>query len=441
MLSSCFASIEVSDGLYAVYNTLIGDPVYVSADEYSKLINANPFSKVENDILIRKGIYVLNKQVDLCRINYIRKKVRRKAQTINFVMLMMSDFCNLSCDYCIEKQYNNANKGTCMTRDVVDAFFDMIFSGKIKLSSDVEFVLYGGEPLLNVGVIRYFLNLREKYLPKSRCSIVTNAVLLNKDIIEMFYKYNVVIGISIDGPKVITDFHRKYKKRENEKSVFEDVQKVIPILQGSNVEWGMSITITDELIDHKKTLYEWLVTAKPVAVSFNMLKMSFDSSEKQTAIEYYQNAAEFMIEAHLKLQELNIKEIYITRKIRYFLAHHPVISDCAAASLNQITVNTNGDLYSCQCYMKDFNCFGNVFNHETFAIPSECKKIFEHLPIFKESCIKCKALPVCGGGCLVQGREFFCNSQCLDQAYCEYAQSIAKWIYKYLYDSIDKDMP
>lgn len=431
MLSSCVTSIKVDDDVYAVYNSLVGDPVYVSSEEYAQLIAAQSFPEMD-EVLIKKGIYVLDRQADLRLVNFVRNKVQSKAGTINFVIMMMADFCNLSCDYCIEKQYDII-KGICMSKNVIDAFWEMVSSEAIKLSPDVEFIFYGGEPLLNLEGIRHFLNLQERNLPGSRCSIVTNAVLLNKEIIDFLCEHNVSIGISVDGPKDITDSHRKYKK--SDRSVFDDVQKSIHYLQMSNADWGLSITITDELINRKSAFYMWLNQIKPVAVAFNLLKLSFDASEAQTAIEYYKRAADFMIESHTKLLDMNITERDITRKIGYFLEHQPVVSDCAAASLNQLTINANGDIHSCQCRMHKSNCFGSVFDPTSFAVPFECQEMCDNLPIYKESCLKCNALPICGGGCLVQGKTLYNNIQYLDHGYCEYAKAIAEWIYKRLYDS------
>lgn len=433
MLSKCFASIPIKHNMYAVYNTLLADPIFVSSDEYAEILSGEVSQKF-NEILVKKGVFVSDVQEDIHRINYVRSKSQSRIGTNNFVILIMADFCNLSCDYCIEKQYNNVYKGNCMKKDVIDSFFDMVSSRLINLTPDVEFVLYGGEPLLNLEGIEYFLERRSNLLPQSKCSIVTNAVLLNKDIINLFKRKNVSIGISIDGPKEVTDAHIKYKA--GRKSVFDDVQAVIPILCESGIDWGMSITITNELIKHKNDFFIWLNETKPKAVSFNLLKLAFEPSEKHAAVTYYKAAAEFVIEAHIKLLDMGITERDITRKIGYFAECQPVISDCAAASLNQLTINTNGDIHSCQCSMERMNCFGNVSDPESFKMPQECLTMYKNLPIYRDVCLHCCALPICGGGCLVQGKSLYCDNQYMDQGYCEYARSIMKWIYERLYSAI-----
>ncbi|MCI8530284.1 MAG: radical SAM protein [Lachnospiraceae bacterium] len=437
MLSSCVVSTKLKDGMLAVYNSIFCDPVFMSSEEFITVSDGKITSDMYG-ILKRKGILVDDEQDDLYRIDFVREKVRDKIGTINFVIMMMSDFCNLSCDYCIEKQYNIV-EGKCMTNDVIDGFFQMVSSGLINLASNVEFILYGGEPLLNLNGIKYFLDRKEIALPESKCSIVTNAILLDEELVYFFKERKVNVGISIDGPKEITDCHRKYKKGNG--SVYDDVQKNLSYLCESGVEWSLSITVTDELMNKKDRFFKWIGEVRPRTVAFNLLKLSFAPTEATIATDYYKDASYFLVEAHMKLQEMKITERDITRKIGYFLEHQPVVSDCAAASLNQLTINTNGDIHACQCYMNQMNTFGSVFDKTSYTIPMTSLKMFENLPINRAPCLKCNALPICGGGCLVQGKTVYCNDKYLDEGYCEYAKNIMTWIFQRLYDSFRGDIP
>lgn len=100
MLSSCVVSTKLKDGMLAVYNSIFCDPVFMSSEEFITVSDGKITSDMYG-ILKRKGILVDDEQDDLYRIDFVREKVRDKIGTINFVIMMMSDFCNLSCDYCI----------------------------------------------------------------------------------------------------------------------------------------------------------------------------------------------------------------------------------------------------------------------------------------------------------------------------------------------------
>lgn len=377
--------------------------------------------------LTRKGIYINKETDDLSRIALIREHYSKRIGNIDYVMVMLTNDCNLACDYCIEKKYFSVN---CMSERVINSFFNLVSRGLILLDSNVEFVIYGGEPLLNTKGLTYFLE-KKKVLPNSKCTIVTNGILLNNSMIEFLKEANVKISISIDGPKEITDLHRKF--RNTNQSVFQKVQDSICRLKESNIIYGMSITITNELIEKKDLFYSWLEETNPSAVCFNLIKLAFAHHDAGAVIEYYKLASDFLIDAHEKMMLMGIAVKNISRILNFFVDHQPVFADCAAVSLNQITLNTNGDIFGCQCHMEKNSFFGNVNNLDAFLIPTGCLRWFENLPVFRETCLQCSALPVCGGGCLVQGEIVFNNNQFVDEGYCEHARNIMKWILNRVY--------
>src|ERR1035441_5466691 len=99
--------------------------------------------------------------------------------------------CNMRCHYCYQNSVREAGES-------VPAYsLDLIKSGVERLGK--PFALFGGEPLLMP-----FADLEdllawgfEKF---GRNSIQTNATLIGDRHIEVFKRYNVSVGISIDGP-------------------------------------------------------------------------------------------------------------------------------------------------------------------------------------------------------------------------------------------------
>src|SRR5689334_11407886 len=99
--------------------------------------------------------------------------------------------CNLSCRYC----YQDSMRQTQPVRRA----YDLEAMKRAVMADNHNFSLFGGEPLLlpkadleelwKWGYERYGVN-----------SVQTNATLIDDDHIEMFRKYRVRVGISIDGP-------------------------------------------------------------------------------------------------------------------------------------------------------------------------------------------------------------------------------------------------
>lgn len=108
--------------------------------------------------------------------------------------------CNLSCPYCYEHPMREAGNYVGNTKKPYDV--DKIIESLEKESS--HFSLFGGEPLLTDidDLEKIWQWGYEKY---KKNGIQTNGTLITDRHIELFAKYNVNVGISVDGPDELND--------------------------------------------------------------------------------------------------------------------------------------------------------------------------------------------------------------------------------------------
>lgn len=111
--------------------------------------------------------------------------------------------CNLHCEYCYEGQHRKRHQ-PAMDYDIQAVLTAMEEQAKQR-GKGVGFGLHGGEPLCmpkqDVEAI-----LAKAHELVGRCSIQTNATLVDDDHIAMFKKYKVGIGFSLDGPGELSRF-------------------------------------------------------------------------------------------------------------------------------------------------------------------------------------------------------------------------------------------
>ena len=102
--------------------------------------------------------------------------------------------CNLGCVYCYEGTIRNAGKlQTWELEAILRAMEEQYRIHKTTIT------LHGGEPLI-LPKDQLEMLFRKAYELAGRCSIQTNGVNIDDDIIRMFKRYNVHPGISVDGP-------------------------------------------------------------------------------------------------------------------------------------------------------------------------------------------------------------------------------------------------
>ncbi|WP_067721529.1 FxsB family cyclophane-forming radical SAM/SPASM peptide maturase [Nocardia yamanashiensis] len=124
--------------------------------------------------------------------------------------------CNLACDYCYVYEMADQSwrsKPKAMTRPVFDRACRTIgdHARRFGLTS-VSLVFHGGEPLLvGPGELDYFARTAREILEPDiavHLGMQTNGVLIDEDVLRICERWNVRIGVSIDGGETEHDRHR-----------------------------------------------------------------------------------------------------------------------------------------------------------------------------------------------------------------------------------------
>jgi uncharacterized protein len=132
---------------------------------------------------------------------------------------------------------------------------------------DVEVILHGGEPLLaGADLISYLIGaIRAQASGGTRVhiSIQTNGTLLNDQFLDLFSKFNVKIGISLDGDRGMNDRHRRYANGNGSHAL---VAAAAAALSGHRLFSGFLSVI--DLRNDPIRAYESLLAFSPSAIDF-----------------------------------------------------------------------------------------------------------------------------------------------------------------------------
>ena len=153
-LSKYYHAIKVGED-YAVFNSLLLDIFYVSENELRE-IESLSIKDSTADYLLKKGIYVLDDLSDEKAIGTIRKRYTATVGDIRMLYLIMTDNCNLNCDYClINKNPHNIHAHRTMSditaRNAIMQFAHYLSSHGVDAG---EIVFFGGEPLIRFESIK-----------------------------------------------------------------------------------------------------------------------------------------------------------------------------------------------------------------------------------------------------------------------------------------------
>lgn len=168
------------------------------------------------------------------------------------LILEVTESCNMRCKYC----YYNENGGgyrtfgsKFMTFEIAKAAIDEFL--KTTERDDVSISFYGGEPLLNYKLIKNCIEYINNNYPNKKIlyAMTTNGTLITDSIAKFFSKLpNVLITISLDGPK---EMHDKYRVFTNGKGTYDNtIRGIEKLVKNFGTRAGECLSINTVLPEY-----------------------------------------------------------------------------------------------------------------------------------------------------------------------------------------------
>ncbi len=159
------------------------------------------------------GQYIVDKEILNLVSNRVLSKEDQKVTAkpaLKTLILAITDACNLRCKYCFERGV--CSKKSVMSKQIAEKSIQYLMEHSPYNSVHVRF--FGGEPLLNIKLIKYAVNfgrvLAIKHKKEISFSIVTNGTLITEEIADFFKQNCINVQVSIDGCKESHDANRVF---------------------------------------------------------------------------------------------------------------------------------------------------------------------------------------------------------------------------------------
>ena len=164
---------------------------------------------------------------------------RRGPVWMSDLVLIVSEACNLRCDYCTYSSlypgYRRHSKYLMsweVARKAIDWFYRYNDELSFRSYSDrnLNIVFYGGEPLLNFATVRksiLYAEMAKKDHYGLVFSISTNLTLLKDEHLPFLRAHDVFVNVSLDGPPEEHDRYRHFANgKPTSKTVLNNLQKI-----------------------------------------------------------------------------------------------------------------------------------------------------------------------------------------------------------------------
>ncbi len=362
------------------------------------------------------------------------------------IVLKITERCNLDCSYCyyfngIDQSFKSMPAR--ITKEVIIELGEFLKQGIIDLKlTNIKIGFHGGEPMLlkkNLfdWICEYLTNLLQGV--KLTFSIQTNGTLIDKGWIDLIKKYNIDLGISIDGPE---EYHDEFRVDHKKRGSYLKIAKNIKLLQDENCQFGV-LAVINPTHDSKK-IYRHFVDALRI-YSFDFLFPDFNY-DKMPPYDFALFTKFFsdLFDEWTKDDNPEIKIRIFESYMGLLLGRKSLIYGIGTGNLDLIpllTIRSNGNLQPTDELMStDPNTV--AFTGASLATTS-LKDFLDH-KIFKEiklaqanmpaKCSSCCWSNACGGGGIVNR---FSKDNRFDNPsiYCDTLQNFFNKVLKYLIES------
>ncbi|MGN2670722.1 anaerobic sulfatase maturase [Aliivibrio fischeri] len=315
--------------------------------------------------------------------------------------------CNLDCHYCYYLKNEDKSKPG-MDAETLDKLVSNHIQSQPPQIPVIDFIWHGGEPMMK-GLAFYQTAIELQQAHQSTTpiqnTIQTNGTLINERWAAFFAQHNFMVGISIDGPQLINDIARIDKAGN---SSFERTMRGIQHLKQQNVEFNTLTVINNKSYKHGKAIYRFLKENGSTYLQFqpcidHEMDRRFDYDWTLTGKQW----GEFLCNVFDEWAANDIGKVYVQffeNCLMILMGHQSQMCHRAETCGQQLMIESNGDVFSCDHYSYNNYKIGNINdNNASLAqmVNSPEQMLFgqnKHDSL-NQKCFRCDFKPLCNGGC------------------------------------------
>ena len=343
----------------------------------------------------------------------------------------------MRCKYCFYIDETENRTDSCTGRMTDETVHMLVDKALNYAQGDCAFAFQGGEPtLVGVDFYRHFAACVDSH-PRAKSlrihySIQTNGYDLNEEWAKWFAERQVLVGISLDGPKEI---HDRYRVDHAGNGTFNHVIASIRLLEKFNVDFNILTVVSGSNARHGRQVYDFF---KKNNFRYQQYIECLDPiGEIQGGHDYsltpekYETFLKSMFDGwyHDMKNGRYVYNRYFENLMMIMAGQRPEGCNFQGFCSPQWVIEADGSVYPCDFYALDQWFLGNILTN-SFEEMDETRRTSGFVELSKplpEDCKKCKWLMLCRNGCRrnreplgpgQSGKNYFCSAY---QNFLEYA--------------------
>lgn len=326
---------------------------------------------------------------------------------INSVLVKpVSADCNLSCSYCFYHNRPTDPYRSLRSHRMNDETLSILIGQLMEEGDAVSFCWQGGEPTLaGLDFFKKVVELQIKFGRDGQLvsnSLQTNGVLIDRNWARFLKRFNMLVGLSLDGPQEVHDRYRTYASG---KGSFKEVMRTVDILRENEVEFNILSVVSKANVNRPEELYEFYLNEGFFYLQFIPCVEVDDSGKKIASFaitcEEWESFLRRLFNIWFNGGNPQVSIRLFENILMAYLGMEPEICEFKKRGGSYVVVEYNGDVYPCDFLVERSWFLGNLRERPLDEIlESERFKRFIRLKeVEYPECKKCRFKFICNQGC------------------------------------------
>jgi uncharacterized protein len=339
--------------------------------------------------------------------------------------LILTYRCNLACDYCFMRKQN-----LCMSKETAFKAIDFLIAYS-KKHPFVNVTLFGGEPLLSLGLMQdvaEYATERTKVLDKRiYFSCTTNGTLLTEKAFDFSRRFGLLYLLSMDGTE---EDHNRHRRFINGKGSFDTIVARLPLLKRRQGWLGARITVMPETIFR---LAKSVRTLFQSGINQFLIGLVHEADWDKEAIAEIKNQYELLLSFYLEAMKegLPLRMAMFEKGLEEVHRERKPLWGCGAGT-GRVAVTPDGQIYPCSRFVGSDNGKSTyqIGHIEDGFNKSKLPQAIRTGVWARSKCRRCPLSEICTGGCPAVNLESTGSLYEPPKAYCAEVRAWANTVSK-----------
>lgn len=313
--------------------------------------------------------------------------------------------CNLHCSYCfyLDEVKNRRQKAAQVMEDQDS---DQIIEKTLQASDGASFVFQGGEPTLaGAAYFRHFFDQVDKVNTQKKpvsYALQTNGWRMEDALLALLKQHDVLVGVSVDGPRLLHDLHRKSSTGE---PTFTNVRATLKRLEEAGIPFNILSVVTDEMADNAdmvmRRFLSWGVRWLQFIPCLDPLGHEGEGTflHAESYLRFLEGIWPYWAERIGTKEAISVR--LFDNWLTITMGGRPEACGSIGICSQSYVAECDGSIYPCDFYCLDRWKLGDIGSNSLKEIDEKRKELrfVESSLTTNDACRNCPLLPYCGGGC------------------------------------------